>query len=162
MHKKIVFSLLFVLFVLPFVCKSQLKNNTNVWAFAKPIIQGVVLKETYNDVEKQDTAFFLYLETTSSSPPQISFLAYSGKVFLPAVYSETQVEFIVGIRQADDTKIRLKKKQGSFLWKVELTPSQNRYSGKARAGKITVKGKAGTQNFSFLLQPVRLHGDDTP
>ena len=66
--------------------KAQSNAIQNLWAFAKGIMYGKELRgPDGTPVQRNDTAYFLYMEIKGLQKPEITSISYRNKNFSPAV-----------------------------------------------------------------------------
>lgn len=117
------------------------------WAFAKERTYGRELRDMEGKpVQRNDTAYFLYLETSGKNIPQISSVTYKGRVFHAAIHAVPDKEIIAGAEQQTGKKFTLKKAAANRLWLVELSASEEKAPSRTY---LFVKGKMGKQPFSL-------------
>ena len=141
--------------------KAQSNAIQNLWAFAKGIMYGKELRGPDGaPVQRNDTAYFLYMEIKGLQKPEITSISYRNKNFSPAVYEETGREVTPGLHHATGKAVLIRKKAGNSLWRIELHPPGTTPASGSPSDKMIIKGKANKKAFTLSVKEVTLLESD--
>jgi len=106
---------------------------------------------------KQDTLYFVYLETSGGEEPQFTAAFYKGKAFQTAVYPVNEDTVHVGSTIAGE-EIVIRKNTGHQLLRLELTEArENEAKNPVSQNTLILNGHWHAQPFQLILkQPILL------
>ena len=132
--------------------KAQSASVKKSWAFAKEMTYGRELRDfNGNPVAREDTAYFLYMETNGKNRPTINNISYRGRTFQAAVHPVTDAQVVAGTEAKTNKEIILKKGAANYLWLVELTPADGGVKTSSKASMV-VNGTIGKKPFTLRFQ----------
>src|SRR5438270_5312130 len=143
-------------------CKAQHSSIRKAYAFSKQQIPGANrTDERGNPVEQQiRTNYFIYLETSDSSRPQIDSVSNGTLVFSASVFPVHHIPEYVGTTGANDSIVLLPS-PGNFLWRVELE-TLNEKNMSANNGEFLLRGHWKGRSYSWKIRSnISLQPDQT-
>lgn len=120
-------------------CAQTRSGIRNTYAYYKVSIPGnIPVDERGVPLERDDTVRVIYLECSGAAKPEVTTVEYPGRLYTASVFEEGQT-----VTVGDFT---LKPAKGNRLWRVELTPSEEKKV--PRTTKIIIKGARNGRAFS--------------
>jgi hypothetical protein len=161
MKKFFLFILLIALLFITGCAQRQYGYQKGLFYFKQKHPGNIMVDDNGQPINSTDTIQFIYVEVKGTNEPAIEEVMHNGKSYAAAVFSASPSEFQIGIRKLDGKKEVLQPKEGNKIWKLELTPLENKTTIKNN-GPTIIKGKLAGKPFLWRIhQTIELAADET-